>query len=103
MFVAVLSSAGFKVIQAADGFVALETLKAQAIAAVVLDLHMPVLDGFALLDRLDDPPPVVVATADYAYDDDVARRRDKVFAFVHKPVLPELLVALVGKAVMAGQ
>jgi len=96
-FVAVLHSVGFDVREAADGFVALETLKAVPIAAVVLDLGMPVLDGFALLDKLDDPPPIVVVTG-HLYDDNVVRRRDKIFGFVRKPVPPQTLIDIVGDA-----
>jgi CheY-like chemotaxis protein len=100
-FAAVLRVAGFEVVEAADGFMALETLRTHAVAAVVLDVRMPVLDGFAVLDRLiDNPPPVVLATA-HPYDAEVMRRREKVFGFIHKPVPPDSLIAMVAKAVAA--
>jgi len=94
-FVGVLHSAGFDVIEAADGFIALETLKETSAAAVVLDVRMPVLDGFGVLDKLDDPPPVIMVTA-HPYDDDVVKRRDKIYGFVQKPVPPQALITLVG-------
>jgi len=97
-FAAILRVAGFDVIEAADGFIALEMFHAHDVAAVVLDVGMPFLDGFAMLDRLDDPPPVVLATA-HPYDAEVMRRREKVFAFIQKPVPPDSLIALVTEAV----
>ena len=101
-FSAVLHGAGFDVIDAADGFIVLETLKAMSIGAIVLDLGIPVLDGFALLDRLENPPPVVVVTG-RTYDDDIVRRRDKIFGFVQKPVPSQTLIDLVGDAVVIGR
>lgn len=96
--VAVLSIAGYRVLEAADGLAALQQLQKTTVGAVVLDMHMPVLDGLALLDILDDPPPVVVVTAK-DYDADIARRRDKIFAFAQKPVPAKDLVDLVARAV----
>jgi len=53
-----------------------------------------------VLDKLNDPPPVIVVIAD-AYDHDAIRRRDKIFGFVQKPVPSSTLVALIGKAIGA--
>jgi len=100
-FSAVLHGAGFDVIEAADGFIVLETLKAMSIGAIVLDLGIPVFDGFALLDRLEDSPPVVVVTG-RTYDDDVVRRRE-IFGFVQKPVPSQTLIDLVGDAMGIGR
>lgn len=97
-----LRAAGFEVIEAADGFLALETLKAVPIAAVVLDVDLPVLDGFTVIDKLDYPPPIVLATA-HTYDVEVMERRDKVFGYIQKPVAPDCLVTLVDDAVAAGR
>ena len=101
-FAGVLRAAGFEVIEAADGFIALETLRATRVAAVVLDLRMPVLDGFTLLDRLDDPPPIILATV-RGYDGEITRRRDKVFRYLQKPVPPETLITMVAEAVTASR
>lgn len=101
-FAGVLRAAGFEVVEAADGFLALETLRTEAIAAVVLDVDLPVLDGFTVIDKLDYPPPIVLATA-RSYDTRVMERREKVFGYIQKPVAPDHLVALVGGAVEAGR
>lgn len=102
-FSEVLRVAGFEVVEAADGFAALETLRERSVAAIVLDVNMPVLDGFAVLDRLDGPPPPVVLVTAGTFDGELTKRRDKFFGFVKKPVRPESLIALVQRAVFAGQ
>lgn len=90
----VLRSAGYQVVEAEDGLAAFAYLQGGPVGAVVLDIHMPRLDGFGLLDLLDDPPPVVVVTAG-EYDAEIARRRDKIFAFIQKPAAPKDLVDLI--------
>jgi signal transduction histidine kinase/DNA-binding response OmpR family regulator len=64
----ILRSAGYRVVEAADGRQALDAIAAERPALVVLDLMMPELDGFAVLERLGADPtlrelPVVVLTA----------------------------------------
>jgi two-component system, chemotaxis family, chemotaxis protein CheY len=46
-----LESAGYSVESAADGLQALEKVKTALPDAIVLDLMMPVMDGWAFLDR----------------------------------------------------
>ena len=61
-----LESAGHRVVLAADGLTALGRIAAERPDAVVLDVMMPVLDGWSVLSRLqDDPdaPPVLVVSA----------------------------------------
>jgi len=58
----------FDVHAANDGFDALEQLKTRAFAAIVLDLRMPQLDGFGVLEFLQQQSPdalrrVLVVTA----------------------------------------
>ena len=66
LLVRVLTINGYEVEGAADGFEALERLSARRPDLVLLDLMMPVLDGWSVLDRLRqhaDPPPVIVVSA----------------------------------------
>lgn len=98
-FACILRDVGYRVDEAEDGFVALERLRTKQIGVMVLDVFMPVLDGLRLLDRLDDPPPVLLMTA-HTYDEEVMARRDKVFMYIQKPVPPQHLIAAVASALM---
>lgn len=51
-------STGYEVRTASNGLEALEMLAADGIDLVFLDLRMPVLDGWAVLDRLREGPPL---------------------------------------------
>jgi len=93
----VLRSCGYSVAECEDGSKALEHLRSKPVRAMLLDLQMPVLDGLGLLDRLDDPPPVVVVSA-RQYDAALAERRDKIFACMQKPVPADDLIAVVSRA-----
>lgn len=100
-FVCILRDAGYSVDEAEDGFVALDRLKTKSIGAIVLDVVMPVLDGLQLLDRLDEPPPVVLVTA-LAYGEEIMLRRDKVFMYIQKPVRSLDLIEAVSRAMTTG-
>jgi DNA-binding response OmpR family regulator len=61
-----LESQGHRVLLAADGMTALERIAADRPDVVVLDVMMPVLDGWGVLERLakvDHAPPVLVVSA----------------------------------------
>jgi len=63
-----LTAAGYSVESAADGLAALASVSEIRPDVVVLDLRMPVMDGYATLARLQADPatadiPVVIATA----------------------------------------
>ncbi|HEX4821126.1 MAG TPA: response regulator [Acidimicrobiales bacterium] len=67
-----LEAAGHEVLLAADGMKALERIDIDRPDCVVLDVMMPVLDGWgvleALQDRLDAPPVLVVSAKSSAAD-----------------------------------
>jgi CheY-like chemotaxis protein len=63
-----LSSSGARILEAENGQAALNVLARQQPALVVLDLMMPVMDGFEVIDRMRSRPewqgiPVIVCTA----------------------------------------
>jgi DNA-binding response OmpR family regulator len=61
-----LEGAGHHVLLAADGMRALERIDSDNPEIVVLDVMMPVLDGWGVLEALqarNDPPPVLVVSA----------------------------------------
>jgi DNA-binding response OmpR family regulator len=83
-----LEAAGHSVVLAADGMTALERIADRRPDCVVLDVMMPVLDGWGVLERLkavDDPPPVLVVSAKSS-PADIGRARDLGAAdFLAKP------------------
>ena len=61
-----LSIAGFDVIEASDGMAALTLLRSNKPALMVIDINMPLMDGFDLVERLrsaNDLTPVLMLTA----------------------------------------
>jgi two-component system KDP operon response regulator KdpE len=61
-----LRAAGHRVIEAAEGRSALEVIASEEVDVILLDLMMPVMDGWAVLWRLHDRPvhpPVIVMSA----------------------------------------
>ncbi len=48
----VLASAGFDVVEAADGVEALQRAQDEIPDLIILDLHMPRLDGFGVIEQL---------------------------------------------------
>ena len=61
-----LADAGYEVEVAADGLEALAAIERRPPALLLLDLRMPNLDGFGVLERLRHTPrtfPIVVVTA----------------------------------------
>jgi signal transduction histidine kinase/CheY-like chemotaxis protein len=52
-----------RVLEAADGEQALELARAQPVDLALVDLRMPGLDGYALLERLPDGIPAIVITS----------------------------------------
>jgi CheY-like chemotaxis protein len=92
----VLTAAGYDVILAADGEEALLRAKERPVDLVILDIHMPRLDGFGVIQRLRASPtyekvPVIALTASAMAGD-----RDSVLAagfseYISKPVNMSLL------------
>lgn len=67
----VLEMEGYRVLQARDGVQGLRLARRNRVSLVLLDLRLPSVDGWAVLDRLREDPalssvPVVVFTASAA-------------------------------------
>ena len=84
-----LARDGLDLREAADGAEALLRIAEQRPDVIVLDLTMPVLDGFGVLERLSEDPatrtiPVIVLTAKDVTPDERARLRDRTVTVLEK-------------------
>lgn len=98
---AILETAGHRIVEAEDGQVALRQLREREFDVLVLDLHMPNVDGRAVLQQICVPPPVVIIYSAFAFGslDEVRDELGaKVFRFMRKPVPPLELIAAVNEA-----
>ncbi len=87
--------------EAEDGVAALETLSAERFDLVFLDVRMPGLDGFDVIDRLaPEARPAVVFTT--AYDEYAIRAFEaNAVDYLLKPIGAERLAESVGRAEVA--
>ena len=90
--VQILRDAGYGVIEAEDGEVALQKLNQEPVNVVVLDIRMPKRDGIAVLDALSDPPVVLLVSAFSVDPDTRVRIGPKVYRYLRKPVAPRQLL-----------
>jgi len=90
---------GLSFVEATNGAEALQLLSEKTFDLILLDLNMPVMDGFGFLERLAEkggtrPPIIVVSTESGGADRDRAKGLG-VVAYVTKPVRGHDLAATV--------
>jgi CheY-like chemotaxis protein len=99
-----LRAAGYESIEAGNGQIALERIEQEKPDVVLLDLMMPVLDGWGVLEALqgrsDAPPVIVVSASDSSANVERARELG-VAAYVTKPFNLPALVQLVATVVQS--
>jgi signal transduction histidine kinase len=104
--VAVLDRLGHRVVQASSGTMALRCVEQEEFAVILLDVQMPIMDGFQTLQRLSQLPrgrnvPVIFMTA--LHHDMVAAQRGYAAGaidYIIKPFDPDLLRAKVNSLVL---
>ncbi|HSD80913.1 MAG TPA: response regulator, partial [Solirubrobacteraceae bacterium] len=102
---ALLTAEGYEVLCAAGGEEGVEVVRRSLPAVVLLDLLMPGLDGFAVVERLREDPatasiPIVVLTAKDLTRSDRERLAGRIAHLAQKGTLGrDELVALVGRLV----
>lgn len=93
----ILADAGYDVDTVTDGAPALEKLQAARYDLLILDLMMPVVEGWVVLEHLRDvaqAPPVLVLTCRGDHESLARGLRERVAAYVIKPFeIPLLLEA----------
>lgn len=107
----ILESKGYEVIGASNGLEALDKIRQERPALMILDLLMPRMDGFEVYKTLQQPEwsefrgmPVLILTS---VREDASRRRYEletnekleVDDYLEKPFLPEVLLRRVGKLI----
>jgi DNA-binding response OmpR family regulator len=91
---------GYRVTTACNGFEALRAMKNCWPDGMILDLNMPVLDGFGVLERLRASsirPPILVLTARYCAKDVEEAIRLGATDYLAKPFDDRMLLARVSR------
>lgn len=99
---ALLEPVGFTITEATNGQEALEAFEALAPHAVLMDLRMPVMDGYEATRVIKRTPqghdtPVIAVTASAFEDDEKAVLATGVDGYVRKPFRPQVLFEALGK------
>jgi signal transduction histidine kinase/DNA-binding response OmpR family regulator len=91
----VLSSLNFSLIWAKNGEDAIEICKSQEVDLVLMDLKMPILDGYEATMRIKDFKPNLTIIAQSAYTTDLDKRKAQICGcsdFITKPIKKEVLI-----------
>lgn len=95
----ILTSAGYTVTPAEDGFVALEMARAQPYDVIIMDIRMPAMTGVEVLASLEHPPPQIVLMTGYAVEEQLrVARENNAFAIMQKPFQVPYLLRIVAEA-----
>jgi two-component system, OmpR family, response regulator MprA len=92
---------GFDVSTASDGFAALQSIERNPPSLVILDINMPCLDGWGVLDELSRYEstraiPVIVVTAS-----DIMHATVEATSILTKPVAPDELLPVIRRRLAA--
>jgi len=87
----------YQVTEAHDGLSALETLEKEEIGLIILDVRMPVMDGFETLAAIREKPelshiPVIMCTAVNGREEVVRILQQGVAAYIVKPINKQTLL-----------
>lgn len=90
-----LRDAGYEVIEAADGQAAIDIFKQNKIDLAVVDVNLPILDGFAVCKaiRTTSAMPILIVTARGSDEDEVKGLEMGADDYIKKPFNPNVLVA----------
>lgn len=100
---AVLSGAGYEVVGVSSGTEALEQLGRRAFGLVLLDINMPVMDGWETLRliRADETLaelPVVMFSVKGEFRDKVHSMQEGALDYITKPFVVDVLLERIGRA-----
>jgi two-component system chemotaxis response regulator CheY len=95
-----LGNAGYKVVEAEDGFDALAKLSGAQIDMLITDLNMPNMDGLELIKKVREEgkhrfTPIVMLTTESSEEKKKAGREAGASGWIVKPFKPEQLLKVV--------
>src|SRR5262245_30446281 len=96
-----LHSEGYDVLTAADGVEGIQRVQAQPFDLVITDLVVPGIDGFQVMDYVQDlcPDAVLVAITGYASTESAVQAlRRGVYEYIAKPFDIDLLLVVIKRA-----
>jgi two-component system, cell cycle response regulator DivK len=102
-----LSSVGFQLLEAEDGAQGIATAEAQRPDLILMDIQMPVMDGYEATRRLKAHPalsaiPVIVVTSYALSGDEEKARAAGCDDYITKPYSPRQLLAKVNQHLRTG-
>jgi two-component system chemotaxis response regulator CheY len=105
MLFATLSALGYRVVQAADGMLGLETLEREQPDVIITDINMPRLDGIGFIQNVRDSArhratPILVLTTNTDPELKNTARRAGATGWIVKPFDPQKLAEAI-RRVMA--
>lgn len=97
-----LKSAGYQVVQAADGVEALEYARGNSVDLVLTDVNMPRMDGITLVRELRGLPtyrytPMLVLTTESSQEKKMQGKQAGATGWIVKPFNPEQLLATIAR------
>jgi two-component system cell cycle response regulator DivK len=97
IFQGVLSHAGFRVVEAEDGGKALAAVQGERPDLILMDLSIPVVDGWECTRRLKADPvtrgiPIIALTAHAMRGDEERARAAGCDGYLSKPISPKRVV-----------
>jgi two-component system OmpR family response regulator len=101
-----LESEGFRATLAGEGETALRRIEAERPDVVLLDVMMPVMDGWAVLERISAmarPPLVIIVSAKVGEQDRVRALTLGAVEYITKPFNPALLVRAIREVLSLSQ
>jgi two-component system cell cycle response regulator DivK len=95
-----LTSAGYEIIQAENGEEALKVARAERPDLILMDIQLPLVDGYEATRRLKADPalrviPIIVVTSYALSGDETKARAAGCDAYITKPYSPRAILAKV--------
>lgn len=100
-----LKTAGYDVLEAADGQQALDSLNGEKVHLVICDVNMPVMDGITFVKKVKDLPehrflPIMMLTTEAGERKRQEGQAAGAKAWIVKPFRPEQLLVAVSKLIL---